>query len=137
MEPNKELLEKAKTAKSAEELGEIAKAAGMELPPEKVAELFASLHQSGELSDEELDNVSGGCAKPSPVGYATSLRKVEYRYAVGQPVEVIKGWSTKSAVIVKRFPYNSEYNAYYYPKYTVRYKDNTQEDVWQSDIELS
>ena len=43
MNISKELLEKAKTAKSAEELLAMAKA-------EKV-----------ELSDEELDNVSGGC----------------------------------------------------------------------------
>ena len=40
-------------------------------------------------------------------------------------------------MIVKRFVYNSDYNAYYYPKYTVKYEDNKQEDVWQSDIKLS
>ena len=43
MNISKELIEKAKTAKSAEELLEMAKAENI------------------ELSDEELDNVAGGC----------------------------------------------------------------------------
>ena len=45
----KELFEKAKEAKSAEELLSLAKENGMELTD-----------KSGELSDEELDNVAGG-----------------------------------------------------------------------------
>lgn len=28
---------------------------------EEAAKYFAELHKTGELSDEELDNVSGGC----------------------------------------------------------------------------
>ena len=37
-----------------------AKENGMELTFEEAEECFARLHKSGELSDEELDNVSGG-----------------------------------------------------------------------------
>lgn len=109
----------------------------MELTPEKAAELFGALHKSGEPADDEPDNVSGGCADSSPAGYVTSSKKVVYLYAVGQPVEVIKGWSTKKAVVVKQFPYNSDYNPYFYPKYTVKYEDGKLEEVWQSDIKLS
>ena len=61
MNISKELLEKAKTAKSAEELLEMAKAENIELSAEQAKEYFATIHASGELSDEELDNVSGGC----------------------------------------------------------------------------
>lgn len=56
----KELFEKAKEAKSAEELLSLAKENGMELTEEEAAAYFAQLNKSGELSDEELDNVAGG-----------------------------------------------------------------------------
>ena len=60
MNISKELLEKAKTAKSAEELLEMAKAENIELTEEQAAKAFAELNKMGELSDEELDNVAGG-----------------------------------------------------------------------------
>ena len=61
MNISKELLEKAKTAKTAEELLEMAKEESIEMSAEQAAEYFVTIHASGELSDEELDNVSGGC----------------------------------------------------------------------------
>ena len=61
MDLSKELLEKEKRAKSAEELIEMAKAENIELSAEQAAKALAELNKSGELSDEELDNVSGGC----------------------------------------------------------------------------
>ena len=61
MKFSKELIEKAKTAKTAEELLEMAKEESIEMSAEQAAEYFATIHASGELSDEELDNVSGGC----------------------------------------------------------------------------
>ena len=60
MNISKELIEKAKTAKSAEELLEMAKAENIELTEEQAAKAFAELNKIGELSDEELDNVAGG-----------------------------------------------------------------------------
>lgn len=61
MEMNKELIAKAKSAKSIEELTEIAKENGIELNEESAKAYFELLHpQTGEVSDEELDNVSGG-----------------------------------------------------------------------------
>ena len=61
MNVSKELLEKAKTAKSAEELIEMAKEENIELTVEQAAKALAELNKSGELSDEELDNGAGGC----------------------------------------------------------------------------
>ena len=55
-----ELLKKAAKAASPEELLALAKEDGLDLPREEVEKLYAKLHKSGELSDEELDNVSGG-----------------------------------------------------------------------------
>ena len=60
MEFNTELLEKAKEAKSAEEILSLAKENGMELTEGEAEEYFTQLNKSGELSDEELDNVAGG-----------------------------------------------------------------------------
>ena len=61
MNISKELLEKAKMAKTAKELLAMAKAENIELTEEEAAKAFAELNKSGELSDEELDNVAGGC----------------------------------------------------------------------------
>lgn len=55
-----ELLKKAKEAKSVEELLSIAKENDFEMSKEEAQAYFTQLHQSGELSDEELDNVAGG-----------------------------------------------------------------------------
>ena len=61
MKYSNKLIEKAKTAKSAEELLAMAKAESVELTEEQAEKAFAELHKTGELSDEELDNVAGGC----------------------------------------------------------------------------
>ncbi len=60
MNDSKELLKKAKTAKTAEELLAMAKEENIELTSEQAAMVFANLNKTGELSDEELDNVAGG-----------------------------------------------------------------------------
>ena len=64
MEFTKELLEKAKSAESAEALLALAKENNYEMTAEEAEAYFAQMHKSGELSDEELENVSGGgCRK--------------------------------------------------------------------------
>ena len=59
MKFTKEMIEKAKGAKSAEELLELAKAENIELTAEQAEKAFTELNKSGELSDDELDNVAG------------------------------------------------------------------------------
>ena len=61
MKLTKELIEKAKTANTAEELLVMAKAENIELSAEEAEKAFAELNKTGELSDEELNNVAGGC----------------------------------------------------------------------------
>ena len=64
-----EMIEKAKAAKTAEELLELAKANGVEMTADEAATYFAQLNPtSGELSDDDLDNVAGGaggCGDPT------------------------------------------------------------------------
>ena len=86
MNITKELLEKAKTAKTAEELLELAKAENIELTEERAKEYFATIHASGELSDEELDNVSGGCGRDYEPSGETPKFHVGDRLAMVHPV---------------------------------------------------
>ena len=98
MNISKELLEKAKTAKSAEELLEMAKAENIELSAEQAAKAFAELNKSGELSDEELDNVAGGC---------DGFKPTKWKYNVGDCViikEQVYSKSDFTAVIVELLP---------------------------------
>ena len=87
MNVSKELLKKAKTAKSAEELLELAKAENIELSAEQAAKAFAELHKAGELSDEELDNVSGGCSPSAQV--------LRYRFMNSSSLENLENFLLK------------------------------------------
>ena len=64
-----EMIQKAKGAKSAKELLELAKAEGINITADEAATYFAQLNpKSSELSDNELDNVSGGgCLSDIPL----------------------------------------------------------------------
>ena len=98
MNISKELIEKAKTAKSAEELLEMAKAENIELNAEEAAQAFAKMNKNGELSDEELDNVAGGC---------DGFKPTKWKYNVGDCViikEQVYSKSDFTAVIVELLP---------------------------------
>ena len=56
-----EQMEKAKAAKSVEELLVLAKENGVEMTEEEAGAYYAQLHPvSGEMADDELENVAGG-----------------------------------------------------------------------------
>ena len=56
-----ELIAKAKAAKSAEELFELAKENNVELTEEEAKTYFEQLNANGAVSDDELELVAGGC----------------------------------------------------------------------------
>lgn len=62
-----EMIEKAKAAKTVEELMKFAEANSVELTAEQANSYFAQLHPNkGALTDDEIENVSGGgCGGPS------------------------------------------------------------------------
>ncbi len=61
MKQSKELIAKAKKTNSPEELLDLAKENGMEMTGEEAKAYFEQFHQkTGELTDDELDNVAGG-----------------------------------------------------------------------------
>ena len=66
---NQELVNKARKAKSVEELLALAKENGIELTDEQAKEYFAQLNPTkGELSDDELEDVfrAQPCTLPLP-----------------------------------------------------------------------
>ena len=83
MKFSNEMIEKAKTAKTAEELLAMAKAENIEMTAEEAAKYFAELHKTGELSDEELDNVAGGrlCSPGDPKWNIGDRVRYYYKYA--------------------------------------------------------
>ena len=72
---NAEMIEKAKAAASAEELLELAKAADVEMTEDEAAAYFAQLNpKSGELSDDDLDNVAGGACQSKEKPFEKKVR---------------------------------------------------------------
>ena len=128
MEMNKALLAKAKEAKTPDELMSLAKENGVELTEESAASYFDRLHpQTGELSDSELDNVSGGCGG----GYVAG--RPHPQFGVGESVLYICGWLggdriTASAKVVKR---SYENDGWYY---TLKIHDGSEIKMSESHI---
>lgn len=60
---NREFVAKAKAAKSPEELAALAKENNIELTEEQAKEYHDRFHYGGELTDDELDMVAGGCSE--------------------------------------------------------------------------
>ncbi len=73
---NENLIEKAKECKTVEELITLAKEKNMEMSLEQANAAFSSLHPTkGELSDEELNNVAGGCGEEETLEERIKKRK--------------------------------------------------------------
>ena len=90
-----EQLAKAKAAKSAEELIALAKENGVELTEEEAAKYFAELHKEGELADDELNNVSGGCGGDPEPKYTVGTRFLlngYYPYVITKIIGYDSGW---------------------------------------------
>ena len=128
MEMNKELLAKAKEAKTPDELMSLAKENGIELTAESAASYFERLNpKTGELSDGELDNVSGGCGGDYVAG------RPHPEFAVGESVLYIHSWLganriTDSAKVVKR---SYENDGWYY---TLKIHDGSEIKVSESHV---
>lgn len=150
---SKELLEKAKAAKTVEELLELAKEENINLTEKEATKIFADLHKTGELADEELDNVTGGgCGgrfTPSPDGKAGSEREVVFLYQIGQEVEIYTNYSgmstrTKRHIVLERTVSSDKtiwkelfnYPCTYWPSYYCQNLDDPSDKQWYSQYEI-
>ena len=120
MNVSKELLEKAKTANSAEELLAMAKAENLNLTEEEASKAFVEFNKTGELSDEELDNVSGGCGGTgTDPGWVTEASQVVFLFSEWQIVYWHYGPNSNKyiATVTKLICYHE--NGWFRPKYEV------------------
>ena len=128
MELTKELVAKAKEAKTPEELMALAKEAGIDMTEESAALAFEQLNsKTGELSDSELDNVSGGCGGGYDAG------RPHPQFAVGETVLYIHSWLgatriTATGKVVKR---SYENGAWYY---TLKIHDGSEIKMSESHV---
>ena len=128
MELTKELVAKAKEAKTSEELMALAKEAGIELTEESAALAFEQLNsKTSELSDSELDNVSGGCGGGYDAG------RPHPQFAVGETVLYIHSWLgatriTATGKVVKR---SYENDGWYY---TLKIHDGSEIKMSESHV---
>ena len=134
MNISKELLEKAKTAKTEK----------IELTAEEAAKAFAELNKSGELSDEELDNVAGGCGKsPRDGNLFGSEAKVTYKYSIGDIVNAKLGMGTVTCKIVAQGTDSGVFSRArrrtYYATYQVEVIDNwicCNGTIWINEVDI-
>ena len=128
MELTKELVAKAKEAKTPEELMALAKEAGIDMTEESAALAFEQLNsKTGELSDSELDNVSGGCGGGYDAG------RPHPQFAVGETVLYIHSWLgatriTATGKVVKR---SYENDGWYY---TLKIHDGSEIKMSESHV---
>lgn len=122
-----DFIEKAKQAKSAEELLSIAKENGAELTEEESNEYFALLNEPDkELFDDELDDVVGGvkdvfdhtlkpCGGEHFVGDGCNNYKCRYCNTQNVPQPPRYGWHSCSAEEFRHVPKNCFHCAYAKP----------------------
>ena len=128
MELTKELVARAKEAKTSEELMALAKEAGIDMTEESAALAFEQLNsKTGELSDSELDNVSGGCGGGYDAG------RPHPQFAVGETVLYIHSWLgatriTATGKVVKR---SYENDGWYY---TLKIHDGSEIKMSESHV---
>ena len=82
---NAELLEKAKAAKSPEELIELAKENGKEMTAEEAAAIFNGINGNSEITDEELESAVGGCGGSKGSKWSPTIDCDALRYNCGWP----------------------------------------------------
>ncbi len=66
MEIGKELLTEAKKCTTASEIAELATKNGITISEEEANEIFENFNKTGEMKDDELDNVAGGGCGSTP-----------------------------------------------------------------------
>ena len=136
MNISKELIEKAKTAKSAEELFAMAKAENIEMTAEEANKVYAELHKTGELSDEELDNVSGGCddIKWGSTNHDVLKECIHFDFEIGTRVVVRYGYFYYKGTIIDRRAFR--YDMFFQGEYLIHFDDPSKNDKWvnQSDV---
>ncbi len=136
MKLTNELIEKAKTAKTAEELLEMAKAENIEMTAEEAAKVYAELHKTGELSDEELDNVSGGCDEIKHDKFQMDIcpSNIEFAFEIGTRVVVLDEFFHDDGIIIDRRTFR--YDDHFQGEYLIHFDDPSMNDKWKNQADV-
>ena len=102
MDISNEMIKKAKSAASVEELIRLAAEEGIELSADEAKQYFVFMHSSGALTDEELENVSEGKGELKP------------KYKAGQRVKFDDPRSTVRYGYIMSSWYSSVVKAFFY-----------------------
>lgn len=127
-----EMMNKAKTAQSASELMHMAHESGMEMTADEAQKYFDMLHPAaGELSDEELDNVSGGGCGGGKKDDGTTVEEPEPEptplFEIGELVlyKASPDRSNPCTVLGRYLQNGREW------RYTLRYRDEVDPDCYE------
>ena len=131
---SEEFLAKAKSAKSFEELKSMVAAEGVEIADNELMNAWERLSESVgkgkfKLSEEELDNVAGGCGKSTP----------SPKYSKGQILQRQLGGLPENFTIID---YSWRDGTYYYhltkyDRYTAQWKDAGWYSEWSLDHDFT
>ena len=102
MDISNEMIKKAKSAASVEELIRLAAEEGIELSADEAKQYFDFLHSSRALSDEELESIAGGKGERKP------------KYKAGQRVMFNDPRSTVRYGYIMSSWYSSVVKAFFY-----------------------
>lgn len=136
MKYSKELIEKAKTAKTAEELLQMAKAENIEMTAEEAEKALAGLHKMGELSDKELDNVSGGCDEIKYDEFQMCLcpSNIDFAFEIGTRVVVLDEFFHDEGTIIDRRAFR--YDMFFQGEYLIHFDDPSENDKWVNQAKV-
>jgi len=127
---NAEIYEKIAKCKDVNEVLKLAKANNKNITREEAEKAFDMAHANGELSDEEISNVSGGSCNGGRSEYEIVAFKdkesVQFIFKVGDVVEAYVGKDTGSTTytgVVERliaYRENSSVFAKYFDAYDIK-----------------
>lgn len=130
---SKKVLELAKKTKSAEEIKDIAKANGYEIEDKEANCIFEYLHKNGELTEDDLNNVSGGGCHDSGDNPKYSVgQEVYYENGLGCWLQCVitSVSSTKQSFGVIFKDHEFAYNI----RFTVHKKGETKNGIPESSL---
>ena len=116
----------------------MSKAEGFELPEGEAKTVFSKQNKTGELSDEELDNVSGGCGDKIQWDNKNQMAPrgcdVKFAFEIGTRVVRYGYFHYKGTIIDRKVDLLRPGNWCGY--YLIRYDDPSYEDEWVGQYEV-
>ncbi len=116
----------------------MAKAENIEMTAEEAEKALAGLHKTGELCDEELDNVSGGCGDEIQWDNKNLMAPrgcdVKFAFEIGTRVVVRYGYFRYKGTIIDRKAFR--YDMFFQGEYLIHFDDPSENDKWVNQAKV-